>query len=91
MTNLNDTAIKAGVSILATTRPELAAAVQIATILLNGWQEQAKINAAISAIDSRAAEHIKRLTEQKLTPFQQLEVETRLHELLTVLNKLGGL
>jgi hypothetical protein len=95
MTNLNDTlsspAVKAGLGLLTASRPELAIALQLATSLLNGWHEQSQINAAITAIDARAAEHVKRLATQKLSLVEQNEVEVRLHELLTVLIKLGGL
>lgn len=95
MSSLNDAlsnpAVKAGLGLLTASRPELGLALQLATSLLQGWHEQAEINAAIAAIDARAAEHVKRLATAKLSPIEQQEIEVRLHELLTVLIKLGGL
>jgi len=86
---LNNPAIKTGLELLMASRPELGLALSVATTLLNGWNEQAQTNTAIKTIDVRAAEHIKRLATQKLRPTEQNEIEIRLHELLTILIKLG--
>jgi len=82
---LNNPAIKTGLGLLVASRPELGLALQLAMSLLNGWHEQAQIK----AIDARAAEHLKRLTTHTISDLERSEIEIRLHELLTVLIKLG--
>lgn len=95
MSDLNDVltspAIKAGLGVLTVTRPEIGLALQLAVSLLNGWHQEAQVNVAIATIDSMAAEHVKRLALTTLNPVERNEIEIRLHELLTVLIKLGGL
>jgi hypothetical protein len=95
MSTLNDVlsnpALQAGIGILTKTRPEIGLALRLVSSLLSGWNEQHELNAAIKVIDDMAAEHVKRLATQKLHPIEQNEIEIRLHELLTVLVKLGGL
>lgn len=95
MTSLNDVlsspALQAGIGLLSKTRPEIGLALQIAVSLLQGWQEQSEMNAAIAEIDARAAFHVKRLATEKLSLVEQGEIEIRLHELLTVLIKLGAI
>jgi hypothetical protein len=94
MSNLNDVlsnpALQAGIGIFTKTRPEIGLALQVVSSLLNGWHEQSQINAAITVIDARAAEHVKRLATQKLSSTEQNEIEIRLHELLSILMKLGA-
>ena len=92
MSNLNDVLtnpiFKTGLGLLAKTQPEIGFALELASTLLQGWHDQAQINATIIAIDVRAAEHIKRLATEKLHSFERSEIEIRLHELLTILIKL---
>lgn len=90
---LNNPAVQQGLGLLTVTRPELGLAIQLVTALLNGWKQQSEINVAIKALDMRAAQHIKALVDpnNKMHALERTELEIRLHELLTVLIKLGGL
>jgi hypothetical protein len=90
-TALSNPAVQAGLGLLTTARPDIGLALQVVTTLLQGWKEKSQINVAIKAIDARAAEHVNRLATQKLHPVERSEIEIRLHELLTVLIKMGGL
>jgi len=88
---LANPALSTGINLLTTARPEIGLALQVVSMLLDGWREQENINAAVVAIDALAAEHVKKLLRGGLHPAEQREIEIRLHELLTVLIKIGGL
>ena len=88
---LHNPAFQTGIGILVKTRPEIGLALQLITSLVQGWHEQSELNVAIIAIDGMAAEHVKRLMLPNIHPLERAEIEVRLHELLTVLIKLGGL
>lgn len=88
---LGNPALQEGLLILTRARPEIGLALQVVSSLIRGWSEKAELNAAVVAINSRAAEHVKRLALGGLSSFERTEVEVRLHELLSVLIKLGEL
>lgn len=80
-----------GIGILVKSNPEIGLALDLFKMLAQGWQMKHDIDVASQAIDSMAAEHMRRLLSKDITPFERSEVEIRLHELLTVLIKLGSL
>lgn len=88
---LENPALQAGLSIVTTANPVLGLSLKLVRSLLEGWATQSDLNEAIKIIDGMCAEHIKRLALVQLNPIERNEIEIRLHELLTVLVKLGGM
>lgn len=88
---LSNPAYQAGIGLLTKTHPHIGLALQFASLLLQQRHEEHEIKAAIAVIDKQAAMHVRRLATEKLHSVEQSEIEIRLHELLVVLVKLGGL
>lgn len=88
---LRNSTTQTAIAIISRTRPEIGLAIQLLSSLASGWSTEADINEAIALIDKRAAEHIQKLASDKLHVVEREELEIRLHELLTILVKLGGL
>jgi len=85
---LSDPAI---ITLLSRTNPEIGIAIQLVSSLLNTLHKDKDVNEAIKLIDARAAIHVKRLITEDLGRFERTEIEVRLHELLTLVCKVGGL
>lgn len=88
---LESPVLQTGVSILTKSNPEIGLLLDLFKTIFQGWQIKHDISVAVQAIDRRAAEHMKRLMVTTISPFERSELEIRLHELLTMLVKLGGI
>lgn len=85
MSNLKQTlanpAIQSGLGILTTARPDIGIALQIVATIADGLHD----NPIIKIIETKIANHITRLASDKnLHELERREIETRLHELLSI-------
>jgi len=88
---LENPIVQDSVMVLTKTRPEIGIVLQLAIAILKSIDEHHQMNVAIQAVDKMATEHIKQLIASDLSPTYRSEIEIRLHEVLTVLVRLGGI
>lgn len=82
---LCDPTLQIGLRALAPTNPALWSVVYLVAAT---FSSEDKI---VAVIDEQAAGHVKSLASGTLSNFERQETEIRLHELLTILNRLGQL
>jgi hypothetical protein len=88
---LQNPVTQAGINVLAKSNPLLWGTLQLVIDLSHGWKTESDINEAVKIIDQRAAYYIHKLATETLHVEEQHEIEIRLHELLGIIVKLGGL